>query len=110
MMKEFLTSESDQPVKFKVHDDVYVAVAPCDLPGNVLVRYAETVAMGRVYSAHLMFFEAALEEESFETFQSRLDKKRSAENPAKPITLNTMAEVANWLIEEIYAGKAKGLL
>jgi len=103
-MKEFLTSERDEPVKFKVDDDVFVAVPPNKLPANVLIGYAEMVSMGRTRTAHLRLFADVLEEDSHTTFAARLESKDN------PITLNTMADVANWLIQEIYAGKAKGLL
>lgn len=103
-IKEFLTSERDEPTKFKVDDDVFVAVAPNKLPANVLMSYAETMAIGRVRSAHVRLFADVLEEESHAVFAARLDSKDN------PITLTMMADVANWLVEEIYAGKAKGLL
>jgi hypothetical protein len=103
-IKEFLTSERDEPVKFKVDDDVFVAVAPNKLPANVLIGYAENVSMGRTRTAHLRLFADVLEEESHTVFAARLDSRDN------PITLHTMADVANWLIQDIYAGKAKGLL
>lgn len=103
-MKEFLTSERDEPVKFKVDDDVFVAIAPNKCPANVLVRYAETASYGRVHAAHTRFFGDVLEDESYTAFSARLDSKDN------PITLNVMADVANWLVEEVYAGKGKGLL
>jgi hypothetical protein len=104
VIKEFLTSERDEPTKFKVDDDVFVAVAPNKLPANVLISYAETMAIGRVRSAHIRLFADVLEEDSHKVFAERMN---STENP---VTLTMMADVANWLVEEIYAGKAKGLL
>jgi hypothetical protein len=103
-MKEFATSERDEPIKFKVDDDVFVAVAPAKLPANVLIRYAETMAVGRIHSAHTRFYSDVLEEESHAAFAARLDSKDN------PITLPMMAEITNWLVEDIYSGKAKGLL
>lgn len=103
-IKEFLTSERDEPIKFKVDDDVFVAIAPNKCPANILVRYAETMMTGRSYTAHTRFFADVMEEESYATFAQRLDSKDN------PITINGMADVANWLVEEIYAGKAKGSL
>lgn len=103
-MKDFQISELDEPVKFSVSGDVFVAVAPARLPANVLVRYAEGVTIGRVHSAHMRLFSDVLDEDSYKLFADRLD---SSENP---ITLHTMANITTWLVEEIYSGKDTGLL
>lgn len=101
-MKEFLTSERNEPVEFKVDGDVFIAGAPAKMPANILVRYAETMSMGRVHTAHTRFFADVMDKDSYSAFAVRLDSKEN------PITLSMMAEVANWLVEEIYTGKAKG--
>lgn len=103
-IKEFLTSERDEPIKFSVDGDVFVAIAPNKCPANILMAYAETVGMGRTRTAHTRFFADVLEDESHKTFAARLDSKDN------PITLLMMADIANWLVQEVYAGKAKGLL
>lgn len=103
-MREFSISESADPIKFKIDEDVFVAVAPNRLPANALIRYAEGVAIGRMHSAHMRFYQDVLEDESFALFSDRLDSKE------RPITLKMMADVTNWLVEEIYAGKGTGLL
>lgn len=93
-MKEFAVSSSMEPLKFKIGDDVFTAVAPDRLPGNVLVRYAETVNTGKLYDANVQFFNSVMDAESSELFKGRLD---SLENP---ITLETMMRVVEWLVEQ----------
>lgn len=103
-MKEFSTSASTEPIKFSIDGDTFVAVAPAKLPGNVLLRYVETIALGRVLAAYTQFFISVLDDESMKRFQERLDSEHN------PINLSTMVEIADWLIKDIYGGKAKGLL
>lgn len=103
-MKEFHGSEAKEDVQFKIGSDTFTAIAPSKLPGNALLRYVQMVSSGQLLGAHTMLFNIVLDAKSSETFLERLDDKDN------PITLTTMAEVANWLIEEVYGGKGTGLL
>ena len=103
-VKEFLISDGKEPLQFKVGTDVFTCIPPCDLPAYALVIYAETVAVGRLLAAHIKLFEDVLEPDSYKIFSDRLQSKTS------PITFPTMVEISNWLVQDVYAGKAKGLL
>jgi|SRR5687768_10004920 len=93
-MKEFKVSNSDEKIAFKIGDDTFYAISPNKVPGNVLIRYAEQVQGGRLYEANTSFFNRVLDKESGETFNHRMD---STENP---ITLETMMDVVEWLMEQ----------
>lgn len=97
-MKEFSLSEETEPVPFKIGGDVFHAVPAGRLPALAQLRYSQQVSAGQLYEAHLRFFRDALEDECVDKFIERLDSK------ANPITLHTMAEVANYLIGDVYAG------
>jgi hypothetical protein len=98
VIKEFKLSEEKEPVPFKIGTDIFHAVPPGRLPANVQIRYAEHVGDGKLYEAHRRFFRDALEDASVERFMERLDSKE------EPITLHVMAQVANWLLGEVYSG------
>lgn len=91
-MKEFSVADTANLIEFKIGSDVFRAIAPERLPGNVLIRYAEQVQAGKLYEAHQSFFSRALDKESAELFNHRLDSKEN------PITLKAMADVAEWLV------------
>jgi hypothetical protein len=93
-MKEFTVSDAVEPLEFKIGTDIFKALAPERLPGNVVIRYAEQVNQGKIYEAHQTFFARALDKESAELFMHRLDSKEN------PITLGTMVQVAEWLMEQ----------
>ena len=93
-MKEFKVSNSSEKIEFKIGDDVFKAVAPDKLPGNVLIRYAEQVQGGKLYEANQTFFSRALDDESATLFNHRMDSKEN------PITLEIMADVVEWLMEQ----------
>lgn len=93
-MKEFTVSSGMEKIQFKVGDDLFVAVAPDRLPGNVLIRYAEKAQAGKLYEGNLEFFNYALEDESAALFKNRLDSKDN------PITLDVMTQVVEWLVEQ----------
>jgi hypothetical protein len=93
-VKEFTVSTSNEAIQFKIGDDVFTARAASKLPGNVLIRYTETVQAGKLHEAHQTFFARVLEKESADLFAFRLD---SSDNP---INLQTMTEVAVWLMEQ----------
>jgi hypothetical protein len=92
-VKRFEVATNAEPIEFSVGDDVFKAVAPERLPGNILIRYAEKVSAGRLYEAHQEFFARCLEKESAELFAFRLDSKEN------PINLSVMAQVAEYLTE-----------
>lgn len=92
-MKKFEVSNSAEMIEFEIGSDVFKAVAPDRLPGNVLIRYAEQVNAGELYKAHEIFFARCLDKESAELFAHRMDSKEN------PITLGIMAQVAEWLTE-----------
>lgn len=96
-MKTFEVSDFQEPMEFQVGKDVFRAIAPERLPGNVLIRYSETVSAGKLYEAHQVFFARCLEKESADLFAHRLDSKEN------PITLTVMAQVAEWLMGQ-YSG------
>ena len=93
-MKEFKVSNSTEKIAFKIGDDVFYAISPDKIPGNVLIRYAENVQSGRLYEANTTFFNRALDKTSAELFNHRMD---SDENP---ITLDVMMKVVEWLMEQ----------
>ncbi len=97
-IKEFSLDEATEPVPFKIGPDVFHAVPAGRLPALAQLRYSQQVAAGNLYEAHVRFFRDALEDECVDKFLDRLDSK------GNPITLHTMAEVANWLIGDTYAG------
>ena|SRR6266581_1387538 len=103
-LKEFKISESKESFQFKVGGDIFTCVPPCELPAFALIKYAETVAIGRLLAAHTQLFTDVLEPDSQAVFSKRLESK------TEPITLSAMVEISNWLVQEIYSGKAKGLL
>ena len=85
------------PLEFQIDEDTFTAIAPNRLPGNVLISYVEVVGEGKVYLGHKHFFEKALLPESSALFSERLD------SPEKPINLQQMIEVAEWLVQEYSA-------
>lgn len=93
-MKTFKVSDNKDMIEFQVGDDVFKALSPDRLPGNVIVRYVEQVQNGKMYEAHSTFFARALDKESAELFVHRLDSKEN------PINLSTMVQVAEWLMEQ----------
>ena len=97
-MKEFSLNEETEPVPFKIGPDLFHAVPAGRLPAMAQLRYSQQVQAGQLYEAHLRFFRDALEDECVDKFLDRLDSK------SNPITLHTMAEVADWLIGTTYAG------
>jgi hypothetical protein len=97
-IKEFNLNEALESVPFKIGPDVFHAVPAGRLPALAQLRYSQQVAAGNLYEAHVRFFRDALEDEYTDKFLERLDSK------GNPITLHTMAEVANWLIGDVYAG------
>lgn len=97
-IKEFSLTEETEPVPFKIGGDVFHAVPAGRLPALAQLRYSQQVGAGNLYEAHVRFFRDALEDECIDKFLDRLDSK------GNPINLHTMAEVANWLIGDLYAG------
>jgi hypothetical protein len=95
--KVFKIAAALDPLEFEIDGDTFTAIAPNRLPGNVLIEYVENIQSGKVYQGHKEFFERALLPESAERFNSRLN------DPANPIPLQQMIEVAEWLTVEYSA-------
>lgn len=93
-IKEFKVSELNDPIQFKIGDDVFVGLPANKVPAGALIRYAELVNDGKVFAAHTIFFNDILEDESAAKFSERIDSKEN------PINLSTMVEVATWLMEQ----------
>lgn len=93
-MKEFKISNLMEPISFKVGDDVFTAIAPDQLPGNIIIRYAEQAQAGKLYEATTTFFSRVLVDESADLFAFRLDSKEN------PITLDVLLKVVEWLMEQ----------
>lgn len=92
-MKKFSVADAKEPIEFQVGNDTFYALAPENLPANVLIRYTESVQEGQLFEAHKTFFNRVLVGESADQFNFRLDSTE------KPITLSTMVQVAEWLVE-----------
>lgn len=95
--KVFKLAAAQDPLEFEIDGDSFVAAPPNRLPGNVLIAYVEDVQAGLVYQGHKNFFAKALIPESATRFEERLN---SAE---KPIPLEQMIEIAEWLTAEYSA-------
>jgi hypothetical protein len=96
-----MISESDKPVEFKITGEQFIAIAPAMCPANVELKYMELVSIGSLTTAHRNLINDLLEEDSAQRFLARMDDKKN------PITLNTLGEVAKWLIET-YSGNVMG--
>lgn len=92
-MKKFNVSDTKDPIEFQVGNETFYALAPENVPANILIRYTEQVQDGKLYEAHKLFFARVLIGESSEQFSMRMDSTDT------PITLATMMQVAEWLIE-----------
>lgn len=97
-MKIFEQSGSTEEVKFSVDGDEFTAIPPRSLPANALIRYAETVAAGKLFEAHERFFADVLTVEGYDLFYKRLDSGEV------PININTMISIASWLVGDVYGG------
>lgn len=95
--KVFQTAVAQDPLEFEIDGDTFTAIAPNRLPGNVLISYVEEVGEGKVYLGHKHLFEKTLVPESAVLFSERLDSTE------KPINLQQMIEVAEWLVQEYSA-------
>lgn len=93
-MKEFQVSNSMAAIDFKIGEDVFHAIAPDRLPGNIIIRYAEQAQAGKLYEATTTFFARVLVDESADLFAFRLDSKEN------PITLDILLKVVEWLMEQ----------
>lgn len=93
-MKKFHVTNNLEHVEFQIGNDTFKALPKGRLPGNILMRYSEQIQDGKLYEAHKVFFGRVLDKESAELFNHRLDSTED------PIDIMTMAEVAQWLIEQ----------
>jgi hypothetical protein len=93
-MKEFQVSNSMDPIEFKIGNDIFKAIASDQVPGNIIIRYAEQAQAGKLYEAVTTFFARVLEPESADLFSHRMDSKDN------PITLDVLLKVVEWLMEQ----------
>lgn len=92
-MKKFNVADAKEPIEFQVGNDTFYAMAPENVPANILIRYTEQIQDNKLFEAHKVFFGRVLIGESADQFVHRMD---STENP---INLSIMIQVAEWLIE-----------
>ncbi len=112
-MKQFNVARSaNEGTRFMIDGDEFLAKPPSDVPGGALLDLTaaavavvgstgeeRAVAIGRQVAASAEFLRLALAPISVELLERRL---RDAENP---ITMETVTEVTNWLLEEVYSGR-----
>lgn len=99
--KEFAIGDAMEEVRFTVGGEKFTAVPANRLIGNALIRYTESLERGQVYLANASFIRDCMTDDSADRFLNRMDSK------SDPITLQTVGEVLNWLIGEVY-GKYQG--
>jgi len=95
-LKTFNIGEISEPVKFAIDDDEFEAIPANRLPAGALAKYFSAINDSRIFDAHEFFFQAVLTEESYKTFDSRLNSIE------KPITIGIMGDIAAWLLGEVY--------
>lgn len=96
-MKVFDVAKTTEPVEFQIGADLFTAYPPEALPAYVLIEYSELVTQGKIHDAHKAFFAKSLIGESATLFEHRLHAHDN------PITLATMIQVAEWLVEQYSA-------
>lgn len=88
-----------EPVSFKLHGEDFECRTA--LQGKVILEMAALSSgenVGGSASAINTFFERALKEESYNRFQKLLD------DPDKIVSVESLAEIAGWLVEQ-YSGR-----
>jgi hypothetical protein len=112
-LKQFTVARSaNEGTRFKIDDDDFWAKPPTDVPGGALLDLTaaavavvgtegeeRAVAIGRQVAASAAFLRLALEPKSVELLERRL------RDPEQPITMETVQEVTNWLLEDVYSGR-----
>lgn len=101
-MKQFKLAEATEIVKFSIDNDEFEAIPANRLSAGALAKYFEQVNEGKLFEAHMIFFETVLTEESYKLFDQRMHSKDW------PITLKMMADVSTWLLGDIYMGGKAG--
>ena len=102
-MKQFKLTEATEAVKFQIDSDEFEAVPANRLAAGSLAKYFEQVNDGKLFEAHMSFFETVLTPDSYKLFDQRMHSKD------QPITLKVMADVSTWLLGDVYmGGKASG--
>lgn len=104
MSKRFKDFGSDfgvtkEPIVFKVYDEEFTCRP--SLPGRTLLRLVSTGSSedpSEIAETIETFFEVCLVEESKERFNALL------EDPDKVVPVDTLADIAAWLVEE-YSGR-----
>lgn len=97
-MKKFNLTEATEPVIFEIDNDKFEALPANRLSAGALAKYFEQVNEGKIFEAHMVFFETVLTEESYKLFDQRMHSKDW------PITMQMMADVSSWLLGEVYMG------
>lgn len=97
-MKQFSLTEATETVKFKIDNDDFEAIPANRLAAGALAKYFEQVNDGKIFEAHMIFFETVLTEESYKLFDQRMHSKDW------PITMQMMADVSSWLLGDVYMG------
>lgn len=100
-MKKFIVSDAKEPIEFTIGSDTFFAIAPENLPANILIRYTEQIQENKLFEGHKTFFNRVLIGDSADQFLHRMD---STDNP---INLAVMVQVAEWLIEMYAAFEPK---
>lgn len=97
-MKKFKLSDIVENVKFQIDEDEFEAVASSRMPAGHLAKYFEHINDGKLFEAHMTFFETVLTDESWKRFDERSKSKDY------PITLQMLADISTWLLSEVYLG------
>lgn len=97
-MKKFNIAEATETVKFSIDNDEFEAVPANRLSAGTLAKYFQEINDGKIFEAHMSFFQSVLTEESYKLFDQRMHSKDW------PITLKMMADVSTWLLGDVYMG------
>lgn len=95
--------EDVEPLEFDLFEETF-SCRP-ELQGATLLTYSKRFAsedMGEVNAAFLDFFQSALKTESYERFKELCDSED------KIVKIETLGEIAEWLIEEYTDRPTKG--
>ena len=96
--KDFGSNPKKDPVEFSVNGQDFVAHA--EIPGKVLIELAKRARSEdptEAFEVMIELFEVALEAESLERFEDLMD------NVEEPLTMDQIADITAFLIEEYSA-------
>lgn len=100
-MKEFVTKKP--AIEFKVDDDIFeaIAVIPAEDLKNLAAQMStlQSDNLDEQFNAVKIVMGAVLMPASYEIFVGRLSDK------GNPIPIEAMAEIAGWLVGEVYGGR-----